>query len=393
MPRIFEGAARAAKSFKGTLQETLGFGTPNKGESLPQTSGPKTVEAEDAMPDVVILKKIETAEQENPFVTETAEICVDAEPGKGEDRILSYDDGKIETHAVFDGMGGQKGGGGGVAADIVRKSFLEEVKKMGKDVLSKSDDEIRSLLKEAGTKAGEALQKDEKKEKYPNMGTTMTAMVRVGDVLYTVSTGDSRVYRMRDSKLDRLSEEDSAFSIFKSYGYDINTDVLSITAPDGTKHDVTLGEALDNTKRTTSEGDTEESIKEQEKVVATARSKSGHLTLKSLRNMIVGSGGFVASAAKSPYIHVDSYRINDGDEFFAATDGLTDNISDKNLHQELSEMSDLDPEEKLERLVRNAKKRADKSINPDANGEDDTTIVYFKAKKKAEEQRLQKVGT
>jgi PPM family protein phosphatase len=101
--------------------------------------------------------------------------------------------------AVADGMGGARAGE--VAAQIAVEAFDEE-----RDDSARPEDQLARIAHAANRKIYELSQADESRS---GMGTTLTA-VRVGDRDVTIGhVGDSRVYRLRDDELERLTTDHS----------------------------------------------------------------------------------------------------------------------------------------------------------------------------------------
>ena len=96
--------------------------------------------------------------------------------------------------AVADGMGGAQAGeiAAKIAASVLRDSSGEEA--------------VVELIKEANRRVYEAATEDETRS---GMGTTITAAIVGDDGVQIGHVGDSRAYRVRDGKLDQLTEDHS----------------------------------------------------------------------------------------------------------------------------------------------------------------------------------------
>lgn len=355
------------------------------GKKGPETAADKSKLPKAEVPGAErLFQSPEAEKEESAIVFEAAEATAEKEKGKGEDKTIVFNDGKRQIYAVLDGIGGQEMGGGDVAAQIVKEAFLAEMAKI--DDLPKDEGAIKEVLTEVVLKADEELRNNPTAAIYEKMGTTLTAMVSHGDKMSVVSVGDSKAYRLRGGKLEQLSFEDSVPYILKKNGYDIDMDLdkLSRTMPDGTEHDVTLNEVVSALGRPEPSGyATEETSKEGEQVVKDLLKVFGDTTLKSLRN--VNTGGIAAGEKKTPQVHVRTFDVRDGDEYFVTSDGLTDNCSDKNLEWGLNKMAGKSPDAKARELLNYGKKRQDRTQFPNANKPDDISIVYFRANKKDEE--------
>jgi len=96
--------------------------------------------------------------------------------------------------AVADGMGGAQAGeiAARIAATVLRESSGEEA--------------VVELIKEANRRVFEAASGDEARS---GMGTTITAALVEADRVQIGHVGDSRAYRLRDGRLEQLTEDHS----------------------------------------------------------------------------------------------------------------------------------------------------------------------------------------
>jgi serine/threonine protein phosphatase PrpC len=130
-------------------------------------------------------------------------------------------DKKLGLFIVCDGMGGHAAGE--VASAVAVRTLHEEVKreqdliqdylagKTGGAKVSKRD--LLNMLEFAVNRASgrihaEAL-KDPKKR---GMGTTLVAILFVGNQAFIIYVGDSRIYMMRDGVLEQLTEDHTVFN-------------------------------------------------------------------------------------------------------------------------------------------------------------------------------------
>lgn len=119
--------------------------------------------------------------------------------------------------AVCDGMGGAKGGA--VAASVAAESFLAEIKYQvgsrldgGKLFFADPESEVAMLLDSAVANANyEVWSKAQDDKSLRGMGTTLTAALIFEDSLrvFTVNVGDSRVYRIEENTVQRLTKDHS----------------------------------------------------------------------------------------------------------------------------------------------------------------------------------------
>lgn len=120
----------------------------------------------------------------------------------GKVRATNQDSGSVGNHlyVVADGMGGHAGGD--VASAIAVKHLVEL------DQSYASVDDAREGLYwgilEAGKELSEAVVDH---PELTGMGTTVSAMVRVGTQMVIAHIGDSRIYRLRDGVLEQMTSD------------------------------------------------------------------------------------------------------------------------------------------------------------------------------------------
>jgi serine/threonine protein phosphatase PrpC len=101
--------------------------------------------------------------------------------------------------AVADGMGGARSGE--VASQIAVDEFAAHE---GRD--ASPEDRLAEIARAANRKIYELAQSD---ESHAGMGTTLTAAMLVDNAVSLGHVGDSRAYRFRDDKLERLTQDHS----------------------------------------------------------------------------------------------------------------------------------------------------------------------------------------
>lgn len=117
-----------------------------------------------------------------------------------------YVDPQQRFFVVADGMGGQSAGerASGLATEIVpqklqlldyNKAGVEQTIKLIDDAVSQANYEIMAL--------------GEVDSKLKNMGTTIAFIVQVRETMFVGGVGDSRVYLLRDGKLQQLTTDHS----------------------------------------------------------------------------------------------------------------------------------------------------------------------------------------
>ena len=103
---------------------------------------------------------------------------------------------------VADGMGGH------VAGEIASKLAISTVNSYIQEHVGKDNLEI--LLKDAIIQANTSIyQMALSKEEFSGMGTTVTASYIDGDTIYWGHVGDSRMYLLRNGKLNQLTNDHS----------------------------------------------------------------------------------------------------------------------------------------------------------------------------------------
>lgn len=105
---------------------------------------------------------------------------------------------------VCDGMGGAAGGrvASSTAADAFSEYVLENI--------NTHEESICTLLADALSNANKCVYEKAKEDKeLSGMGTTMCAVLALGDKLYCISVGDSRIYLVKNCTMSRLSHDHS----------------------------------------------------------------------------------------------------------------------------------------------------------------------------------------
>lgn len=106
--------------------------------------------------------------------------------------------------AVFDGMGGHAGGE--MAAELAAAAFAETFA----ESTPADAEEGAALLKAAARLADDRiLAYAGEREGYGGMGTTVTALLLLGEEGVTLNVGDSRTYLLREGELYLLTHDDS----------------------------------------------------------------------------------------------------------------------------------------------------------------------------------------
>ncbi len=111
------------------------------------------------------------------------------------------DDPQGRFFVVADGMGGHAGGqeASKIATEVIKAHLLE---KWDSDL----DSEI--LLKEAIDRSNQSILEDQQSHpERADMGTTVVVLIFRNDQAWCAHVGDSRLYRLRNSQLEQLTED------------------------------------------------------------------------------------------------------------------------------------------------------------------------------------------
>jgi serine/threonine protein phosphatase PrpC len=114
---------------------------------------------------------------------------------------------RAPVFAVADGMGGAQAGE--VASRIATDAFEREFGS------GPAETELRRMVEGANREIHDLAQRD---ESVAGMGTTLTAAVISGDEVALAHVGDSRAYRLRGTRLERLTKDHSLVEELRSTG-------------------------------------------------------------------------------------------------------------------------------------------------------------------------------
>ena len=122
-----------------------------------------------------------------------------------EDRCLADSQGRY--FLVADGMGGQSAGekASEMAVELIHKKLDVLINFQGE----KPEKVKQSLDTAIGHANAEIMALSELDPDFHNMGTTIAVLVRTGDQLHAAGVGDSRIYLLRGSQLERLTQDHS----------------------------------------------------------------------------------------------------------------------------------------------------------------------------------------
>lgn len=122
-----------------------------------------------------------------------------------EDNYLLLEEDKWKLYAVADGMGGHKAG------EVASYLAVETLKEFfSNSVLTDLEKNWRTYLNQAFLEANSAIVNlSQKNTEHEGMGTTLTAVLYIGERLYIGHVGDSRAYLIRNEKIRRITNDHS----------------------------------------------------------------------------------------------------------------------------------------------------------------------------------------
>ncbi len=116
----------------------------------------------------------------------------------------------LGLYLVADGMGGHEGGeiASRVVADMLTDFFSREATQPVIPIVGPAGDGLRRRMTHAIAAACSEVERLATGD-LAQMGTTLAALVLQGDVALVAHVGDSRVYRLRDARFERLTDDHS----------------------------------------------------------------------------------------------------------------------------------------------------------------------------------------
>lgn len=227
---------------------------------------------------------------------------------------------------VCDGMGGANGGS--IASSLACKDFVNHIKKKLSDIKQQDqlrfdgmNPEIEKLLTRSLTLTNTAVYKKAFKEKQlEGMGTTMVCALITDDKLYVANVGDSRLYFINGESITQLTKDHSYVQTLVDLGQ------------------ITPEEAANNPHK----------------------------------NIITKAIG--TQKKIEPDIYYKNLSETDCDMILMCSDGLTNFVTDEDIHSLLKEHTDL--ESACDALINKANENG---------GGDNITAVLIKLDKKTSE--------
>lgn len=382
----------------------------------------------------------ETAETTGEFGNDNPELEIDVEEKESQDvsfksglethsKYGDENESKNEDAAllegnvacVCDGAGSTKGAreashtiAEGIRNYLKKNEILQEkgLPKMKSDLMVKH-------LQESFIQANQDLR--EYKQRQDMIGneevldgkTTASASVffRDGDKVKVVigQVGDSNIFRLRNGKLERLTPEHSAMGDFARLGMDVsiekvcagdiksgNRDKLNACSNKTLKEVVaelysdkmdnvqkkfnTIVEALKSANGGKIPPESINKLSGQDRIIFNAgiyHANFGENTLGRLRNLgALGIGG-ETSIDNYALQDVQTFDVEDGDEYLLLSDGVTDSTIESELQRMINIHSGKDVKEQIKELVKYA--RATQANSPIKNKPDDISVVIMKA--------------
>ena len=113
---------------------------------------------------------------------------------------------------VCDGMGGANGGK--YASSLAIETFLNYISKQieafGEDISKPENIPLEKILRDGIKHTNNVVFTESvRNSEYSGMGTTLVAMLCIGETLYTVNVGDSRMYILFDGNLSQVTRDHS----------------------------------------------------------------------------------------------------------------------------------------------------------------------------------------
>ncbi|MEW6407674.1 MAG: PP2C family serine/threonine-protein phosphatase [Patescibacteria group bacterium] len=338
--------------------------------------------------------RIETIEQ-----TQKYSISVGGETEKSNEHKENEDNFYISerTAAVFDGMGGHAGGeiASGIAAEampefdaIISKKIaaaeMKEKKLTSEEEAELIGKELREFLIKVNS---EIYQTGKENPDLKGLASTASAMrfTRDGKKLVIGQMGDSRIYRLREGRLERISPEDSLVETAVKYGLiasdqniqeeididEVEKKMKEISGRKDMKKDEKQEALNELFNLITYLGQTREEYRER---FGIDRKK---IPIKNFRHIVSGN----ALGIKDAEPHIVAYDVEAGDRYLVSSDGVHDNLTDEQIIQIMIKRGR--PEEIAKNLVLASKRISQDHKNPRAK-EDDMTAIIVEVTDKAE---------
>jgi protein phosphatase len=137
-----------------------------------------------------------------------------------DDRDERYDTGSLGMlFAVADGMSGHKGGA--KASRLACEGLLDYYAERSNSTNTKNVVESRlNIMKNVFHRVHLKIYNHSLKENaYERMGTTLSALIYLNDTALIAHVGDSRIYRLRENRLEKLTQDHTMAQLSVEMGY------------------------------------------------------------------------------------------------------------------------------------------------------------------------------
>jgi serine/threonine protein phosphatase PrpC len=160
-------------------------------------------------------------EQVDPSFEERLNFCSESDVGRSREEnednhgLLSpQDTGAGWLFIVADGMGGAAAGrtASEMAVNLIKEHYPQKIREHGPEHIF---DALCGAIEEANLAIWRRARED---RECRGMGTTVTALVVHQGVAYTAHVGDSRIYRFRDGRLERMMRDHTRVQVLADQG-------------------------------------------------------------------------------------------------------------------------------------------------------------------------------
>ncbi|MCM8765052.1 MAG: protein phosphatase 2C domain-containing protein [Candidatus Omnitrophica bacterium] len=268
---------------------------------------------------------------------------------------------------VFDGMGGEAAGE--VASFEASRVILEQVKNLPENI---SAQEASKKIQEAILAANDRIRRVvEAHPEYRGTGCTasIAKLCENGKKIVVGQVGDSRVYRLREGRLERISPEDSYVELLKKYGF--ISDDQDVTQVISAKN---IEDFCNQKLKTAISSEEKEELDLLKQISLVGILKfEGKPTVNQIRHLISNA---ISGEEVKP--HILTFDVNEGDQYIITSDGVHDNLTDAEIQKIASQFRDK-PQEMSDVLVKTSYSRM-LETHPRAKADDATAVVISVAK-------------
>ena len=251
---------------------------------------------------------------------------------------------------LFDGLGGY--GHGEIASKIARETIEIELSEIPENI--KLED-LKKLMSDILKKASNDILEQSKNNNFNQIGTTATVIKfweGANDTRKAIiaNVGDSRAYRLRNGKLEALTEDDSIMKRLIDNG----------VVKDDNPKQIIKGKDVINTGLLSADD-------------AKKLDPNMNISIENIRRMMGQALGVHENNNKNLKPNITDVDIEEGDVLLLSSDGIHDNLTDAEIEKLLNSGSS---EQKLSKsIVENASNIAKDTNNPHAKEDDKTAII------------------